>query len=268
MARGHVLALVALLTVATSEYLRTADLGFSRLRFEDISESDVVSPLMLCLIRLSFSSVVFVSLYYVVSDKEGLEVTVSSSDGALQTITLKHLERLSTFTMWCWTLQGFYFLFAAISTAVSHLGGGRALSSLQAFKITCWISFEISFALAYLVTFLVSFVLIPAAISRKIPHKFFAPVPVLCHNANSIFMGVEIALNRLSMPLSHIAFIQLFGLAYVVFAWNLHRKKGIFFYFFLDYDRPYAVFWYLGLFIAVNLTLSQSSPISHEFVFL
>lgn len=252
MARTHVIILVAMLATVTTWYLFSQDLGFSELQVDDITTSDFVPPSLLLLIRLLFAVVIFASLFYITSDKEGLEVTVSVSTGGLKSVRLTGLERLYTFTIWCWTLQGMYFALAAFCAIFSVAEKEHSAPVNMIAHIT-WVLFEISFALAYLVTFLVSFVLIPGAEANKIPHKFFTPIPVLCHNANAVFMGVELLLNRLSMPFPHIAFIQLFGLAYVIFAWRLHSKMGIFFYFFLDYDRPYAVVWYLGLFAAVSI---------------
>lgn len=246
MTRFHVIALVVVLSVATCWYITATDLGFSAVHLHDILRSDVVSSEHLALMRLTFAVVIVSTLYAAISDKKGLEITVSLSGGGFRTVNLQRFERLSTFTMWCWTLQGVYFFLASLSSVMSS----ETLESIHVDRI-CWVLFEINFALAYLVTVLVTFVLIPGAISKKIPHKFFDIIPILCHNANALFMGIEISLNKLSMPFSHIAFIQLFGLIYVIFAWKLHNTNGIFYYFFLDYDRPYAVWWYVGLFLSV-----------------
>ena len=247
MTRFHVISLVVVLSVATSWYITVTDLGFSAVHLNEVLHSDVVSSQHLAMIRVSFAAVIFSTLYAAINDTKGLEITVSLSSGGFKSVNLKRFERLSTFTMWCWTLQGVYFLM----TSLSPVFPPDTLESIHVHRI-CWVLFEINFALAYMVTFLVTFVLIPGAISKKIPHKFFDLTPILCHNANALFMGVEISLNQLSMPFSHIAFIQLFGLTYVIFAWKLHQSKGIFYYFFLDYDRPYAVWYYGGLFLSVS----------------
>lgn len=244
---------MAVLFIVTVAYILTAaDLGFTTLELTDITTSEFVSSNVLLLIRFIFALVINGSLFHIVTDKNALEITVSLSTGGLKTVKLLGFDRLSTFTLWCWTLQGVYFTLACCcSLSLSPSSLSSSFPETLLLNVT-WVLFEISLALAYLVTFLVTFVLIPAAEAKEIPHKFFTPMPVLCHNANAVFMAVDLLLNRLPMPFPHIAFIQLFGLAYVLFAWRLHAKRGIFFYFFLDYDRPYGVCWYLGLFVAVR----------------
>lgn len=255
MARFHVQLLVLFLCICTCWYMSVTDLEFQQVHLDDVSTSDVLKTQYLLCLRTLFFIVIFLSTTYIVLDKRGLEITVSLSNGESKMVTLQHYQRMYTFTVWCWIAQGMYFI-ASATCSVMSLWDASAVSPFLIGSTV--VLFEISFALAYLVTVLVSFVLIPAAISRKIPHKFFEPIPVLFHNANALFMAVDIVLNKITMRFSHIAFIQLFGLAYVLFAWNLHSRSGIFFYFFLDYDRPYAILWYAGLFVGVGVMLNMS----------
>ncbi len=49
----------------------------------------------------------------------------------------------------------------------------------------------------------------------------------------------------------HFPFILLYGLIYAVFSWILFYYRGVFYYFFLNYERKGAVYWYLGLLVGV-----------------
>ena len=43
--------------------------------------------------------------------------------------------------------------------------------------------------------------------------------PLIMHNANVVFMGLELFLNGMRFVAYHVVFVLLFGCAYVVFAW-------------------------------------------------
>jgi len=156
-------------------------------------------------------------------------------------VHLKHFERFAPFTVWCWCIQGVYFTIAACSSA-GILPAQNFLSGVA------WISFELSFSVAYLVSAVVSFVLIPATVKRGLPlDNFFRPWPLIMHNANVVFIAVEMVLNRLPFTPHHHPFVLLYACSYVLFAWFWFQRKGYFFYFFLDYASTYAVLWYLAL---------------------
>jgi hypothetical protein len=196
-----------------------------------------------------FAAVGWFAIQHIVFDNKGLKITVMDSKGELKPLSLIGLQRLTTFTVWCWVLLSSYFAIASIcSTMVLFLGTPVPVFLARA---AC-VMYEVSFASAYIVTIVVTFVLIPAASKRNMPtHTFFDPIPVLLHNANVIFIGIETIMNRAPIFSAHFPYGQLFGLAYVAFAWYWYTKIGAFYYFFLDYNRPYAFFWYLGLFVLV-----------------
>ena len=58
-------------------------------------------------------------------------------------------------------------------------------------------------------------------------------------------------LAMLSAPppvtLAHLPYAVLFGCCYALFAWYWFWRTRVFYYFFLDYRRPYAIVVYLGL---------------------
>ena len=83
------------------------------------------------------------------------------------------------------------------------------------------------------------------------------------HNANILFMLIEFLLNDLPISFWHFPFVLTYGLIYVVFSWVLYHYRGYHYYFFLDYTKPYALYWYLGLFIVVLFFFVLSYGVSY-----
>eukprot|EP00961_Rhodomonas_salina_P006629 90074-Rhodomonas_salina.1 len=72
--------------------------------------------------------------------------------------------------------------------------------------------------------------------------KMFFSFWALCfHNLNVVFMGLELAVNALPFRRAHAPFAALYGVCYVCFSWVFHHYTGVWYYFFLDYNRPYPV---------------------------
>jgi hypothetical protein len=110
--------------------------------------------------------------------------------------------------------------------------------------------------MAFLVSSMVTYVLIPGNFKRGIlSNVFFQFTPLVLHNANVVFMAIEILINRMHFCLWHYPFILLYGLTYVVASWFFVKIFGAFFYFFLDYAHKYAIFMQLGLVLVVSLIL-------------
>ena len=127
------------------------------------------------------------------------------------------------------------------------------------FQLATAVAFEIAFGTSYLVTTVVTFVLVP--VQRKNGNAataFSNFYPLLLHNANVLIMAVEFVLNKIPFAFAHFPFIVFFGQLYVLFAGWLHSRIGVFYYFFLDYEAPYAAFLQLGLLFLVSpSTLKQ-----------
>lgn len=83
------------------------------------------------------------------------------------------------------------------------------------------------------------------------------------HNANVIFMAAEFMINDIPLKFVHFPFILMYGVTYVIFAWIWHYYSGIFYYFFLDYDRKDAVAWYTGLLLFMMLIFSIAFACSY-----
>lgn len=101
---------------------------------------------------------------------------------------------------------------------------------------------------------MVTFVLIPFAKKAHLPtDNFYILVPLLMHNANILFMAIELVVNRVPFAAWHFPFILLYGTSYAVFSWVWNHYNGYYFYFFLDYTRPGAIFWYIALMVIVAI---------------
>jgi len=122
------------------------------------------------------------------------------------------------------------------------------------FQVTVVI-YEISFSMAFLVTIVVTFVLIPFGKAKGAPIDVFFKVPALImHNMNVIFMVIETITSKLTFHSMHLPYVILFGCSYVVFSWIWYQIKGVFYYFFLDYEREKAVLFHIGLITMVSKT--------------
>lgn len=209
------------------------------------SNIDFLTPFHMLLLRLVQGIVCWTSVIWLVIDKEGLHIDVDVR-GEVKKVHLVHFSRFTPFTVWCWTLLSIYYVFAVYASYCVAYGTESSFNPLY-IRIT-HLLFEISFAMAFLVTFIVTFVLLPAA-SRKgmRTDTFFYLLPLLFHNANVTFMTVEILTNNISIELEHFPFVILYGLAYILFSWVWFQYTGVFYYFFLDYEREYAILFYLGL---------------------
>ena len=116
--------------------------------------------------------------------------------------------------------------------------------------------FEICFSCAYLVSTVVTYILIPVHIRDGNPTTlFFKPIAWLSHNMNVVFIGIEMCLNRLHFNYYHFIFAILFGLSYTLFSWYYYTKVGVFYYFFLDYDRKDSSMMYIAVMSVVSITI-------------
>jgi hypothetical protein len=116
-----------------------------------------------------------------------------------------------------------------------------------------WVLFEVSFPVGFVVSSIVTFVLIPHAKRTDMPtDNFFVIIPILMHNVNIVFMALEIIVNRIPFSLWHFPFILLYGICYGVFSWVFYHYYGFYHYFFLNYDRKGAIYWYIALMVIIG----------------
>lgn len=254
MAFLDVFGLVLVITIACFYVIASNDLEWNSIQWSHISSSKlaVVTPFTMGVIRLLFSAVVWAVASYLYIDPNGLDLTILMRNGTTKPVHLQSSERFVMFTVWSWLLQGIYFSLAALYSFSHYIPlpfiENRLLMS------AVWVLFEVSFPIAFMVSAVVTFVLIPAAVKQKVSVKhFYYPASLLMHNANVIFMSIELILNRISFVSTHFPFILLYGIVYIVFTWILYQYKGVYYYFFLDYERKGAIFWYIGLIIGISL---------------
>jgi len=237
-------------------FLRSSDLGFERVNQFSLGTSNLLNvQFPLLLYRVFCGLTTWSTIFFLLFDRVGLKIDVLTR-GVVHTLHLKHATRFSVFTVWSWVLQGLYFLLACLCTlSVPSKHNTVLLFTLpKPLLILTQILFEVSFAIAYLVTVVVTFVLIPGTRSRNMPtDNFFQFLPVLFHNANVLFMLGEVLLNNVTIEVNHLPFVVLYGSCYVVFSWFWFHYKGVFYYFFMDYDAPHAWLWFICLLIAVAI---------------
>lgn len=245
-----VFSIVLGLFLSSIYFINSSDLNLSSITVKDIIESNVVSFEILLTYRMLCTLLVFSTLYVVLTDPVGLVITVPARGGGLKTVKLHGLERLSTFTVWSWTLIGIYFGISSYCGIMNLLGRDSEIS--QFYLQIAWILYELSFPISFIVTLIVTFVLIPPAVARKTHQPLFSTPSLLMHNANIVMMTIDNLINIIPYSFSHAVFGVLYGLLYAIFAWGWYHHKGVFYYFFLDYEFKGAELWYIGLILVVT----------------
>lgn len=243
--------LVLTFFVSSVYFIATNDLNFSQITLQNLISSPILPNEYLLLFRIISWFIVTYTLIVVVTDPIGLKLSVPGRGGTIKHVTLHGYERLSTFTVWSWILIGVYFGCTSYCGILSYFGHEEKLS--HPFLVLSWILFELSFAVSYLITIVVTFVLIPSAKTRNSHHVFFTTPSLFMHNANVILMTIDNLFNLLPYLYSHAVFGILYGLCYALFSWAWFQYRGIFYYFFLDYEFKGAFFWYLGLCLVVSV---------------
>ena len=248
----EVLSLLVLVVMACLYTLLTNDLGWldgDLSQFGDTS-TYLFPPLALLAFRVIAASFIVSICIFLYLDQP-LHLAIVKVDGSVKKFTIEGYERFTTFTVWCWVLEGVYFTL----TSLCSLDYIFEINFFSGYWLrAAWILYEVSFSVSFLVTLVVTFVLIPATRASKLPDDvFFHPAALSMHNLNVVFMTCETLLGRTTFHVMHFPFVILFGIIYVLFAWYWNKVKGVFFYFFLDYNRNWAILWHLGLLIMVNV---------------
>lgn len=143
------------------------------------------------------------------------------------------------FTVQSWMLQTVYLAGAALCSASEQGLLELRVGALSAW--TLWVVYEVSFAVAILISFLVKFVIIPSTLAngQTVAHLFTLS-DLMMHNANVLFMAIELLFNALPFEPFHFPFAALWGLFYVLFSWGWLRTAGVCWYDFLDPTLPNA----------------------------
>jgi hypothetical protein len=217
------------------------DVGVAAVSLRDVAESDVIPLGILVLFRFACAAVALYTLLCVYCDHEGLELRYRDAK-----VHLRRHSRWTAFTLWCFTLLFFYFTLAAYCSSATFVGRSDVVPS--SVVMATLILFEVSYPMSILVTAVVTFVLVPVACRNNHPMgRMFGWRPLMMHNGNVLMMQLAMLSAPPPITLAHLPYAVLFGCCYAIFAWFWFWRTRVFYYFFLDYHRPYAVFTYLGL---------------------
>jgi hypothetical protein len=223
------------------------DVSVTEVAWREIAASDFLPLGVVLLLRCTCAAVALYTLLCIYCDHEGLELRYLDA-----TVHLRRHSRWTTFTVWCFTLLCFYFMLAAYCSGAALVGRGDAVPS-GVIMVTL-VLFEVSYPMSILVTAVVTFVLIPVACRHHHPiDRLFGWRPLMMHNGNVLMMQLAMLSAPPSVTLAHLPYAVLFGCCYAIFAWCWFWRTGVFYYFFLDYHRPYAVLAYLGLLATLAL---------------
>jgi hypothetical protein len=135
---------------------------------------------------------------------------------------------LSSFTMWCFTLEGVAFVLAGIVTLIMAETSSSGATDREPQAISPWLlrtavlSWEISASFSLLVSAIVKYVLWPFALQQGSGNASILKHPgsLLEHNLNSIAALTEVGLlGGLPCRLSDFALAPLFGIFYLLYSW-------------------------------------------------
>jgi len=84
------------------------------------------------------------------------------------------------------------------------------------------------------------------AMARQGSRIMWSYAGLLMHNANLVFVLFDMWLNKLTLEPNHRYFVLLFGLSYQYFATIFNFYTGVWYYFFLDTDKPVSIIGYPG----------------------
>jgi hypothetical protein len=223
------------------------DIGVVAVSLRAVAESDFIPLGAVVLFRGACAAVALYTLLGVYCDHEALELRYDDA-----TVYLRRHGRWTTFTLWCFTLLFFYFTLAAYCSGAAFVGRGDVVPS--GIVMATLVLFEVSYPMSLLVTVVVTFVLVPMARRHNDPmDRMFRWRSLMMHNGNVLMMQLAMLSAPPPVTLAHLPYAVLFGCCYALFAWYWFWRTRVFYYFFLDYRRPYAVMIYLGLLAALTM---------------
>ena len=232
------------------------DVAMAAVSLREVAESDFLPLGAVALLRLACAATALSTLLCVYCDDEGLELRYHDAR-----VHLRRHSRWTTFTLWCFTLLFCYFAFAAYCSGAVFVGRGDVVPGgvVQATLVL----FEVSHPMSMLVTAVVTFALVPVAGRYHSPMgRMFRWRPFMMHSGNVLMLQLAMLSAPPPVTLTHLPYAVLFGCCYAIFACYWFWRTRVFYYFFLDYRRPYAVFTYLGLLATVVMVYGLSYRIA------
>jgi hypothetical protein len=241
----HLVATVVASVTIIAVWCLVHDVGSAEVSLRDVAESDFIPLSAVVLFRFACAAVVLYTLVCVYCDPEGLELQYLDAQ-----VHLRRHSRWTTFTVWCFTLLFCYFALATLCSSAALVGHGDVVPA--AVVMATLVLFEVSYPMSILVTAVVTFVLFPVARRTNYPMgRMFRWRPLIMHNGNVLMMQLAMLMAPPPVRLAHLPYAVLFGCCYAIFAWCWFLRTRVFYYFFLDYHRPHAIFVYLGLLVAL-----------------
>jgi hypothetical protein len=239
------------LVVAGCYIYQQLDMQWDKVNLEEVISSHQLTNVQLLCFRLIVTSIIGYTITNMLTDKKGLHLRLVNPKDELLNVHLIGIQRFSPFTCWCWSLQMLYFTLTSLLGLMKQFEIIESSNESQLLKYTIrliWSAYEVSFSMAFLVTSVVTFGLIPVAINRKLPFEnFFKVWPLLMHNFNILFITIEFFFNKLPIIIQHNILCFTWGMLYTFFSMYWYKSKGYFYYFFIDYTKPYAPIWLLVL---------------------
>lgn len=173
---------------------------------------------------------------------------------------VKHAARFCTFTLWCNVTSTLYFWASALAT-MTLLSGAQLAVPMAALVMLLW---EVAFPLSWLVSLVVSFVLIPVG-RRTDPERVEVLLrwrPQVLHNGYLITCVLEFALAAPPMAWNHWPCMFIFGSAYLIFAWCMYARIGVYAYFFLDPTVKWAPLSYSMLLVLTTCLFALAAQLT------
>ncbi|KAL1522611.1 hypothetical protein AB1Y20_017594 [Prymnesium parvum] len=180
-----------------------------------------------------------------------LSDVVLCNDSGDRCFTFSGWAQFTSFTRWCWILQGVYFVSANLGLRCAR------------------VLFSVSLSSALLVTSFVYLVLIPGALLRPQPGHKAGNVALLVstqahimHLCNTLQLLWDLWFAKTyTAQLSDAQYSIAWGLMYVVFEWIFHHYSGMWHYPFLDFTKPFSSLSYTGVLCTSVATCAAASKL-------
>lgn len=144
-----VLGLLIATIVGCKYILSKHDLEWDSITPLHVASSDYLNPIYFTAFRVTAGLIVWSLIFYLLFDREGLKITVVTRNGSHKLLHLKHGSRFTVFTVWCWCIQGMYFLLTSLYSICNLLAfdlsvvlGSPVYNRLA---LIIWVLFEVGF---------------------------------------------------------------------------------------------------------------------------
>ena len=241
----NILILTVLITGILIWLLGSFDVKTSH---NQVTESEILSPLLLAILRTIIAIGGFTTIAYVLTKGERDGNVYHTNSSKFEIIIMKGTHRLSTFTCWSFIGLSLTFTILAISSWLKVFEFQIPHILLKSASIL----FPVIFACSLLVTLVVTFILIPSANKRgDALDNWFKLPELIMHNANLIVLMIELMIGNLVFDFRYLPLVVMFGIAYVIFAAIHENKTGVYYYSFLDPRTSKSAFIHVALLIAI-----------------